>query len=142
MEKVFTFYLEESLFGIDINRVKEINRHVEFTPVPGSKPFVKGLFNMRGQVVTLFDLGKILGYQVDKRETGRNACVILKAAANDPNQVGFLIDRPGDVVELDPAECELPPANVGGIDGEYIASIAKLQGKLLIIIRSERIFKI
>ena len=48
--KILTFYLQGELFGIDIKLVKEINRKINYTKVPGAPDFVVGLFNMRGQV--------------------------------------------------------------------------------------------
>ena len=137
--KVLTFYLYESLLGIDVTLVKEINRNVEYTPVPGSKSHIEGLFNMRGQVVTLFNLSEILGLQ-DEKERKKLSCIILKKP-RDPDQVGFFIDRPGDVIDIDRDDCELPPANIGGVEGEYIDSIVKLEDELLIIIEPDKMFR-
>lgn len=138
-EQVLTFYLNGSLLGINVTLIKEINRNVEYTPVPGADPCVEGLFNMRGQIVTLFNLARLLGL---KEEAGgrKLSCIILKVP-HDPDQVGFFIDKPGDVIDINRDECELPPANVGGMEGEYIDSIIKLEDELLIIIEPGRIFK-
>jgi len=138
--KVLSFYMNESLFGINITLIKEINRNVEYTPVPDAKPHIVGLFNMRGQVVTLFDLSKLLCL---KEGAGRqsSACIILKAMANDPNHIGFLIDKPGDVIDINKDDSEFPPANVVGMEGEYISSVVKLNDQLLMIIDPEKIFR-
>ncbi len=120
--------------------IREINRNVEYTSVPGAKPYIVGLFNMRGQVVTLFDLAMLIGLG-QEQEIDRSTCIILKAPANDPNQIGFLIDKPGDVIDLEQEECEIPPANVVGLEGEYISQVVKLKDKLLIILDPEKIFK-
>lgn len=120
--------------------IREINRNVEYTSVPGARPYIVGLFNMRGQVVTLFDLSKLIGL-TQETEMKRSTCIILKAPANDPNQIGFLIDKPGDVIDLDQEECEIPPANVVGVEGEYINQVVKLRDQLLMILDPEKIFK-
>lgn len=137
--KVLTFYLCECLLGIDVTLVKEINRNVDFSAVPGSQPYIVGFLNMRGQVVTLFDLAHLINLDCENL-TGGSTCIIMKAP-KDPDQVGFLIDRPGDVIDIDTQECELPPANVGGVEGEFISSIVKLDNELLIIIDPKKIFK-
>lgn len=137
--KILSFYLSERLFGIDISLVKEINRRVEYTPVPDTDHHIIGLFNMRGQIVTLLDISRMMGYE-GKVWDQKSPCIILKAQADDPNQVGFLIDRCGDVLDVNEEECELPPANVGGISGEFISSVAKLKDGLLIIIDPDKIF--
>jgi purine-binding chemotaxis protein CheW len=139
--KVLTFYIGKSLFGINITLIKEINRNVEFTSVPDANENVVGLFNMRGQIVTLFSLEKIIGINMDEK-CEKLTCIILKSPPNDPNQLGFIIDKPGDVVDIESDECEIPPANVGIIEGEYISSVVKLRDELLIIIEPARIFKL
>lgn len=137
--KVLTFYLSGSLLGVDVTLVKEINRNVDYTPVPGSQDHIVGFLNMRGQVVTLFHLARLMNLEAGEERKGRT-CVILKAP-RDPDQVGFLIDQPGDVIDIDGEELELPPANIGGIEGEFIQSVVKLEKELLIIIDPKKIFK-
>jgi purine-binding chemotaxis protein CheW len=140
MGKVLTFELCDGLFGIDITLVKEINRNVEFTSIPDSPVHVVGLFNMRGQIVTLLDLGKLMEYESNNK-TDIATCIILKAAPNDPNQIGFLIDGSGDVIDIDDDLCEPPPSNVGGIDGEFIKSVVKLKDDLLMLLNLNKIFE-
>jgi purine-binding chemotaxis protein CheW len=138
-DEVLTFHLCGSLLGINVTLIKEINRNIEYTPVPGSQPHIEGLFNMRGQVVTLFNLAKLLGLKHSGRQS-RVSCIILKVP-HDPDQVGFFIDKPGDVIHIDADEYELPPANVGGVEGEFIESVVKLDEELLIIIQPDKVFQ-
>lgn len=139
-ENILSFKLCENLLGIDVTLVKEINRNVEFTPIPGAKEHIVGFFNMRGQVVTLFDLAKLLGLG-ERKEQEKLICIILKSP-KDPDQVGFLIDSPGDVFEIDKDEYEAPPANVNVVESEFIDSVAKLKEELLIVINPQKIFKV
>jgi len=140
-EKVLTFFLNGKLFGIDIKLIKEINRNVEFTPVPDSKPSILGLFNMRGQIVTIFDLSQMIGISGDLSKNSYT-CIILKPTNNAQNHVGFLIDKPDDVIDINRDYCEVPPANVSSIETEYIQDIVKLERGLLIIMEPEKIFKV
>lgn len=137
-EKILTFYLGGSLLGINLKLAKELNRNIKYTPVPGAQPHIIGFFNMRGQVVTLFDLAKLIGINRDTEREGLISIILKSPKA--PDQVGFLIDRPGDVIEIDTEECELPPANIGIVEGEFIESIVKLKEELLIIINPDKIF--
>jgi len=137
-EKILTFYLGGSLLGINLKLAKELNRNITYTPVPGSQPHIIGFFNMRGQVVTLFDLAKLIGINDVNAREGL-ICIILKSP-KAPDQVGFLIDRPGDVIEIDIEEYERPPANVGIVEGEFIDSVVKLKDELLIVINPDKIF--
>lgn len=137
-ENILSFHLCERFLGVDVTLVKEINRNVEFTPIPGANDHIVGFFNMRGQVVTLFDLAKILNLGEMKPQE-KLICIILKTP-KDPNQVGFLIDSPGDVLEIDVEEYESTPANVGSAESEYIESVLKMKDKLLLVINSGKIF--
>lgn len=139
MDKILSFKLAGEYFGIDINHVKEINRNVEYTAIPRAPETIVGLFNMRGQIVTLFNLAKFLGYGFQP-ETGKVTCIILKSSSNDPNQKGFLIDATGDVIDLDDAICEPPPANVDGNGYKYVKKVARLENQLLMIIDPELLF--
>jgi purine-binding chemotaxis protein CheW len=61
-----TFYVGEALCGMDILNVQEINKHMEITKVPQSPDYVTGILNLRGQIVTIIDIGKKLGLSPTK----------------------------------------------------------------------------
>lgn len=135
---LLAFYLGKDLFGIEITKVKEINRNVEFTPVPEASPNVAGLFNMRGQIVTLLDLTKILKGECCE-EKGRTACIILKTTPNNLDYAGFIIDKPKDVISIKEEWCESVPANLDDIESEYLKEIVKLEDELIMVIDPEKI---
>lgn len=139
-ENILSFNLCDNLLGVDVTLVKEINRNVEYTPIPGANDHIVGFFNMRGQVVTLFDLAKILNLG-EMQKQDKQICIILKSP-KDPDQAGFLIDSPGDVIEIDEQECEVIPANMGEAESEYIESVLKLKNELLMVINSKKIFSV
>jgi len=143
--KVLSFYLKGKMLGLDINLVKEISRRFEYSHVPDSNPHIVGLMNLRGQVVTLFDLGQMLGLSnVTGNENQNNytACIILKAPSSNPDQVGFLIDESGDVFDIQQEWCEKTPANVKEINGEYISEVVKLNNQLLLILDTAQVFEL
>lgn len=137
-ENILSFNLCGNLLGVDVTLVKEINRNVEYTPIPGAKDHIVGFFNMRGQVVTLFNLAKLLNLG-EMKEQEKLICIILKSP-KDPDQVGFLIDSAGDVLEFSAEEYEAAPANVGASESEYIESVLKLEDELLLVINTVKIF--
>lgn len=137
-ENILSFNLCDNFLGVDVTLVKEINRNVEFTPIPGAKDHIIGFFNMRGQVVTIFDLAKILNLG-EMQQQDKLICIVLKSP-KDPDQVGFLIDSPGDVLEIDVEEYEAAPANVGSSESEYIESVLKLKDELLMVINTAKVF--
>ena len=139
-DKLLTFYLCGSYFGIDIRVVKEINRNIEYTPVPDAPSHIIGLMNMRGQIVTLFNLAGLMGYK-QGNEKHSSTCIILKNKPSDPDFVGFLIERSGSVIDVDNDACELPPANIDSAENKFISQIVKLKDELLMVINQEVIFE-
>ena len=135
---ILTFWLGDELFGIDLTNVKEINRNIEYTTVPRANKNIVGLFNMRGQVVTLFNLASILGYQgIDPK--GKATCFILDFETGSADQRGFIIDGSGDVIEVHESQCELPPANVNSQENKFIKMLVKLDNELLRIVEPPKL---
>ncbi|MEW6489662.1 MAG: chemotaxis protein CheW [Thermodesulfobacteriota bacterium] len=128
-----TFSVGGLLAGLDVRNVREINRLPEITPVPRAPAFVRGLVNLRGQTVTVFDLGACLAVgRCLLSEESRN--VVLKADA-----VGLLVDRVGDVVRAEGGEVEPPPANAAEIDAELVEGVVQLPEDLLLILSVPRL---
>ncbi len=150
MRQFATFYIGENLFGLDVLLVREINRNIDFTLVDRSSEYVVGLLNLRGQIVTVLDLGVRLG--LGKREISQESrCVVLKTNAEvgetqkgcvgecltADESVGLLVDRIGDMVVIDENEIERPPANIGAVDGRFLSGVVKMDKDLLVLLKSK-----
>lgn len=139
MLKVLSFRLSGELFGIEINNVKEINRNIEYTAVPRSQKNIAGIFNMRGQIVTIFNLAGIIGYN-EEIYADRVTCIILKSESGNSNHRGIIIERTGDVIDVTEDMCEPPPANIDSVGKKYIKDVVRLENDLLRIIDTELVF--
>ena len=143
-----TFPVDDQVYGIDVLLVREIIRHVEFTPVEHAPNGVLGLLNLRGQIITVLDLGAVL--DVPPRQVSPEShCIILKTkeellrsavrdAVDDETPaeiVGIMVDRIADVVAIDASCIEPPPANARGVDGAMLEGIAKKDDRLLLILK-------
>ncbi len=123
-----TFYLDDLLFGVPVLSVQEVMRSQEMTRVPLAHPVVKGLINLRGQIVMAVDLRERLGLQErSDHKPSMNVVVRTKDGA-----VSLLVDEIGDVVEVDEGTLEEPPETLEGIARDLIAGVFKLDGRLLI----------
>lgn len=122
-----TFYIGEALCGMDILNVQEINKLMEMTKVPQAPSYVTGILNLRGQIVTIIDLGKKLGLaSTEQSESARNIIV------NSENEyIGLLVSSISDVVEAQWDKVEDPPANIGGVQGAYFKGVFKTQDRLI-----------
>jgi purine-binding chemotaxis protein CheW len=125
-----TFYIGNLLIGVDIQHVEEINRQVDVTPVPQAPPQVRGVINLRGEVVTVVDLRKAL--DMDQTEINQNSRTVVVNSGNE--EIGLLVDRIADVVLARTDQIDTPPANVSGVDGHFFKGIYKLDKTLLIIL--------
>lgn len=130
-----SFYLGEALMGIPIQQIEEINRHLAMTPVPHAPPHVRGVINLRGEVVTVIDLRTILGLAPTEL-TPRTRNVIVNSKGE---HIGLLVDRIADVVTAGGDQVEPPPANVRGVDGRFFRGVYKLDGELLVILDVEAV---
>jgi purine-binding chemotaxis protein CheW len=143
-----TFYLGDDFFGINILLVRESNRNIDITPVALAPEYVRGLLNLRGQVVTVLDLGVRLN--IGRRTiTDASNIIILKNShelstmdgtdqlddTTTPDLVGLLVDRIGDVVTVDDSEIEPPPAHAGRVEGHFLSGVIKLQNRLLVTLQ-------
>lgn len=133
MLKVLSFRINNKLFGIETRFVKEINRNVEFTVVPTASEDIAGLLNLRGQVVTLFNLAYKFGYQKEL-SSEQKMCIVLKGVQSNQNQVGLLIDKTEDVFDVKEEDCENLPANTQEAEQKYVNIVAKLENELLMIV--------
>ena len=128
-----TFRIDEHLFGIDVLKVREINRVLEITPVQHAPDYVRGLVNLRGQVVTVFDMGIRLG--LNKRNISEESHnIVLKS-----EPVGLLVDSIGDVVQTDNDRIEPSPANVSGIEGDFMEGVVRLQNEIILILSTDKV---
>ena len=132
-----TFYVGDSLCGMDILKVQEINKLLEMTEVPLAPDYVKGILNLRGQIVTVIDLGSKLRL-ADTETDGDTRNIIVNS---NGEYIGLLVHKIGDVERTEEENIEPPPANIGGIQGKYFEGVFKKENSLIGILNVEEILK-
>jgi purine-binding chemotaxis protein CheW len=108
------------------------------TPVPLAPPMVRGLINLRGQIVTAIDLRRRLG--LPPLPADRLAMNVVIRTGD--SAVSLLVDEIGDVVEVSDASYEHTPENLRGVQRELIRDVYKLDGRLLLTLDTEKIMHI
>lgn len=127
--KVIVFTLGSESYGLEVDKVRTIERMMPMTRVPKTPPFVKGVINLRGVVVPVIDLRGRFGLEeVEPTENTRNIIVNV----NDI-EVGFIVDSASDVMDMNTDQIEDPPEIVGGIKAKYLRGVAKLADDRLLI---------
>lgn len=133
--KLCTFFLDETLFGIEVEKVQEVVRHLEMTRVPLAPPVVGGLINLRGQIVTTIDLRMRLG--LGPRSAERLATNIV--LEEEGGSVSLCIDEISGVLEVPEDAFEDPPESLGESWRELIRGVYKLPERLLLVLNVERV---
>ncbi|XEC97131.1 chemotaxis protein CheW [Paenibacillus tarimensis] len=127
--KVIVFALANEEYGIEVDKVRTIERMSPITRVPKTPAFIKGVINLRGVVVPVLDLRGRFGLTLT--EATDNSRIII-VAVNDL-EVGFIVDSANDVIDIDSESIDTPPEVVGGIKAKYLRGIAKLADNRLLI---------
>ena len=129
-----TFLLDGLSFGVEVLKVQEVIRYQEMTKVPLAPPMVRGLINLRGQIVTAIDLRRRLG--LSERAADRLPMNVV--VRTDDGLVSLLVDEIGDVQELPEAAFERPPETLKAAAQAFIRGAYKLAGRLLLVLDTER----
>ena len=137
MEKQFmTLYIGDGIYGINILGIREINYTRMFTPVPLSPDHIVGLLNLRGQIVTVWDMGIPLGYP-KRTMKGESSLLVMKineelsAVARKHGietheaQVGLFVDRIGDVISCEENEIAPVPAHADAQVAKFLEGVVR-----------------
>lgn len=125
-----TFFLGEELFGVNTLHVQEILNYQEVTSVPLAPDYVKGLINLRGQIVTVIDLRGRLGFErLEDQTTSMNIIV-----NSDEGLMSLLVDNIGNVLDIPGDRLLPPPGTIRGVAVHYIQDVCQLEDELLIVL--------
>jgi purine-binding chemotaxis protein CheW len=133
-----TFRVGSDEFGIAADRVQEVLLTQPMTEVPLTHPVLRGLLNLRGEVVSALDLRRRLGQD----EFGAGAQPVNIVVRDQGEMVSLMVDEIGDVLELDPASREPAPASLNPNLLGLITSIFMLKDRLLLIVDLDRLLSL
>jgi purine-binding chemotaxis protein CheW len=130
-----TFFVADLYLGINVLRVQEVLQYLPMTRVPGAPAVIEGLINLRGQIITAIDLRRRLHLPPrDEREKPMN--MVLRT---EGGPVSLLVDRIGDVVDVDGASRTPPPQNLDPVLLEVVSSVYRMKDRLLLTLDSARV---
>jgi purine-binding chemotaxis protein CheW len=129
------FGLEYHRFGIGIAKIKEVLSYRQITPLPNLQGFIKGVINLRGTIVPVFDLREKF-HLPEVNYTPFHVIIVIEIAGR---VMGVLTDEITDVLEIDPAEVQdtanLPP----GMQAQYLQGIIHQNQELIILLNMDRL---
>ena len=125
-----TFSLGPLLFGVHVRSIQEIIRHHEMTRVPTASALVRGLINLRGQIVLSIDLHRRLG--LASRPTGVDPINVI--IRTDDRPMSLLVDEVGDILDFGDEPPEPPPETIQHEIRQFLRGIYKLPDRLLLVL--------
>lgn len=135
--KYLTFALGQEEYGLAILKVREIIGCMDITAVPRTPPFVRGVINLRGQVIAVIDLRAKFGMETAERT--ETTCIIVVEIQHDGAKcsTGVIVDRVSEVLNIPSENIEEAPSF--GVDGEFILGLGKIGKAVKILLDIDRI---
>jgi purine-binding chemotaxis protein CheW len=129
-----TFFLNDQFLGVPVEQVQEVIRFQEMTRLPLVPTVIRGLINLRGQIVMAIDLRRRFG-MAERPESELPMNVVVRT---DDSAVSFLVDEIGDVLEVEEASFESVPDTLRGPARELVRGVYKLRERLMLVLDTER----
>jgi len=129
------FRLADEEYALEIARVREIILPGAITREPQSPPHVRGLTNLRGEVIPVVDLRLRLG--MPAAEPTLDSRIIVVNLGN--KTIGLAVDAVNEVLRIAPESIIPPPQAIVGTEREYIAGLIRLEDRLVVLLDSERL---
>ncbi len=122
------FSVGKEEFAVDIRLVREISKLQQMLRVPNTPPFIEGLLNLRGQVLTIFNLRKRLG--MEDQAFDENSKIII--VWYDDIQIGFTVDKVSEIIKVEDTNVETTPPSITGIDKRFLSGVIKVGENLIL----------
>lgn len=135
LQQFCTFFVKDEFFGVPVQQVQEVIRYQEMTRVPLVSHVIRGLINLRGQIVMAVDLRRRLGVE-DRPESHLPLNVVVRT---EDGAVSFLVDEIGDVLEVAEEKFERPPETLQGQARNMVRGVYKLQDRLMLVLDTQRV---
>lgn len=137
--KYLTFTLDRETYGLKVLCVREIIQVADITPVPQMPAHFKGVINLRGKIIPVIDLR--LKFGLSTGAISERTCIVvvqIRLASGSEIQLGLLVDDVQEVLQIGGGDIEETPEFGTKVNTDYILGIAKLKGKVAILLDIDR----
>jgi purine-binding chemotaxis protein CheW len=128
--KMLTFSIDNVTYGVDVNQVREVKNFEGATPVPYAPQYVKGVTNLRGEVIPVIDLRRRIGL-TDKTESQTPSIMII---VQDKHPIGVIVDTVVEVLTLQKQNIEPSPETLLTGHSEGVIGVAKHDKDLIVML--------
>lgn len=134
-DKYLTFTLAEENYGLDISHVIEIIGVQKITQVPDMPPYIKGVINLRGQVIPVMDMRQ--RFHLPPQEYDQRTCIVVTEVAGQT--MGMIVDLVNEVVDIPESQVEPPSNQDANPAGSYVKGLGKIGESIRILLDTEKI---
>jgi len=135
LRQFISFSVGDEEYGLELLRVKEVIRVREITWLPKAPSFVKGIINLRGDVIPIIDLRDKFGLEA-KEATAMTRVIVVEV---EGKLMGMVVDSASQVVRIPVDQIDPPPPVFGGVSQDFITGVGKIDDKLIILLNSDAI---
>lgn len=135
--KYLTFRLDSEEYGIEILKAREIIGLMDITPVPRTPDYVRGVINLRGKIIPVYDMRLKFGMPA-LPDTDETCIIVVDIIINGSSaQVGVLVDAVSEVMEIDSENIDPSPMMGAHVHANFIRGIAKTEKGVIILLEVE-----
>jgi len=137
--KYLTFALAQEEYGLEILKVREIIGYIDVTAVPQMPLHVKGVVNLRGQVIPVIDLRTKFG--METTDVTDETCIIVVEIAHAARtfSTGIIVDRVQEVLDVRGQDIEEPPQFGAAVNTDFILGIGKVDDAVKILLDIDKV---
>lgn len=137
-----TFLVDKEKLAINIHDVKEIIEISNITRVPMTPDYIRGVINLRGNVVPVVDLSARLGRE--KSEISKRSCIVLVEimTGEETQSIGMLVDQVDEILEIPDANIQPAPEFGADIRVEFIQAMGRVEDDFIILLEISRVLSV
>ena len=137
--KYLTFSLDQEQFGLEILKVREIIGYIDVTSVPQTAFYIKGVINLRGQVIPVVDLRLKFGLQ--EKEITEQTCIIVVEITVPKGSflTGLIVDNVSEVLDITDEQIEDPPSFGERMDSSFLLGMGKIGDRVKMLLNIDQV---
>lgn len=137
--KYLTFALGPEEYGLEILKVREIIGYMDITAIPQMPDHVKGVINLRGQVIPVVDIRALFG--METKDITEETCIIVAETSQGKRtfSTGVIVDRVSEVLDIPAKDIEEAPQMGSSVDTDFILGIGKVNASVKILLNIDKV---
>ena len=138
-----TFFLQDEMFGLNIRPIKEICEYGKITPVPMVPSYVRGVINLRGNVVPVIDLPVRFGRE--SSPVNKRSCIVIVEIDSDSDggggvmEIGVVIDSVSEVIDIPASDIGAPPSFGAKVRTDFISGMGKVGEEFVVLLNADKV---